>query len=429
MSPIRCVAFLAALWCSIACAQTKPSARAPARKPPAKAEAPAKAEVPALRFQIGQETQIEQPGLVDGHFILYVPRDYTPDRAWPVIFCYHGINQSAKVWPFKELTEGKEFIVIGMSYTVKNGADADREFESLVRIGKLVAGTLNVNPRRIFIGGFSLGGMWTYRISAKDPTMFAGVAAFGMSGGPGSSPPAAWQGKPVLVAHGETDQYCQKIQDTLDAYGRVGAQLTHEVFPGQGHTVDTNNQVCKKWFRDNGPRRALQVDLEAARAVEKAGKLGAALKMYEAIAKIESTDELVQAAKDAAKALAESADKKFAEVEEAVDAQKLPAAIKTLQTIERMWAGTPNAEKARARRTELHNTAKDEAKPAPARADTPADAAKRMEKECKAWTSMADGYIKAGAKSKAKPILQRIIDTYPDSPYAAAARRKLAGIP
>ena len=56
-------------------------------------------------------------------FLVYVPQDYTPDRAWPVIFCYHGAGGSAGTFPFQQVTRGKGFIIIGMNYATKQYRD------------------------------------------------------------------------------------------------------------------------------------------------------------------------------------------------------------------------------------------------------------------------------------------------------------------
>jgi dienelactone hydrolase len=475
MSLIRLAALLAGFWCAVAFGQVRPPAKAADRKPPAESDKP------ALAFEIGKEVTIEQSGLTDGHFILYVPKDYTPVRAWPLIFCYHGINQSAKVWPFKELTDGKGFIVVGMSYVTDDGGTPEQEWASLVHIGQLVSSTLKVNPKMIFIGGFSRGGGWTYTLSAKNPSIFAGVIALGMSGGPGTSMPAAWMGKPVLIAHGEKDEYCQKIQTTLDAFAGVGAQVTHEVFPGQGHAVDTNNAVCKKWLQENGPLRAIRGDLAAARAAEKAGKAGPALAMYQALAKVEGGGKYAEAAADAAKVISDAADKQLAAAEEAVAKKKYLAAVKLLVTVEKSLAGAAPAAKARARLDQLESDPQIKPQIEQARTDAAADAleaqglaaeqskdfgralatydkylaqyggatrfasvkthrdtlktdktvlgaiaGKQMDKDCKAWMSMARNYRNAGMRDKADSFLQRIIDTYPDSAYAEAARAQRA---
>lgn len=48
------------------------------------------------------------------------------------------------------------------------------------------------------------------------------------------------------------------------------------------------------------------------------------------------------------------------------------------------------------------------------------------EKDCKGWISMARNYIKAGMPDKARPYLERVIQKYPDTPYAKDAQEILA---
>lgn len=436
---------------------------------------------PTLAFEVGKETPIDDPAAFDKHHVLYVPKDYTPDREWPLIFCYHGVNQQAKVWPFKELTDGNGFIVVGMSYLEEKGADTDKEWASMQRVGKQVAATLKVNSKMIFIGGFSLGGGWTYRLSNKDPSMFAGIAALGMSGSAEPGKAGAFAGKPVIIAHGEKDEYCQTIQPSLDSYKRVGAELTHEVFKGLGHTVDTKNEVLKKWLADNGPLKAIRMDLEPARAMEKAGKLGQAYAAYQALAKVSGGGEYAKSAADSVKAIADAADKKFADAESAVSEKKYAEAVKTLVGLEKTYAGSELATKAKDRLSQIQSDPAIKSEIQQARIDAAADAmeaqaqaaerskdfgrafaiyekyvteypkakrfddvtkhlaelkadkslqsgiaGKQMEMDCKGWLSMADNYAKAGFKEKARPYLQKVIDKYPSTEYAAAAKRKLA---
>jgi len=53
-------------------------------------------------------------------------------------------------------------------------------------------------------------------------------------------------------------------------------------------------------------------------------------------------------------------------------------------------------------------------------------AGKQIETDCKGWLAMADNYVKAGFNDKAKPYLQKVIEKYPASEYAATAKKKLA---
>jgi len=51
------------------------------------------------------------------------------------------------------------------------------------------------------------------------------------------------------------------------------------------------------------------------------------------------------------------------------------------------------------------------------------------ERDCKGWLSMARNYIQAGMPEKAKPYLDKVLQQYPDTPYAEEAKKLLAKIP
>src|SRR5258708_32046983 len=109
-------------------------------------------------FSPGKETKILDPktGGV-GWYVVYVPKDYTPQREWPTIFCYHGRNNDPKSWPFKELTDGQGYIIVGMEYLNREGGDAAADVENLQRIRKFVAARLRLNSKLNCMGGFSQG--------------------------------------------------------------------------------------------------------------------------------------------------------------------------------------------------------------------------------------------------------------------------------
>ena len=75
------------------------------------ADADPKGAVPPEQatFTPVKETKILDPATgVYGYYVIYVPKDYTPEREWPAIFCYHGSGGVPTVWPFKELTDGQK---------------------------------------------------------------------------------------------------------------------------------------------------------------------------------------------------------------------------------------------------------------------------------------------------------------------------------
>ncbi len=55
-----------------------------------------------------------------------------------------------------------------------------------------------------------------------------------------------------------------------------------------------------------------------------------------------------------------------------------------------------------------------------------AAAGQTADRECKGWLQTADNYIQNNMNEKAKPYLQRIVDKYGDTAWAAEAKKRLA---
>jgi predicted peptidase len=200
----------------------------------------------------GKIVDIDDPQT--GKWKYWVPKDYTPDRSWPIIYCYHGMGQTAVVWPFRNLTDRVGFILVGMEY-VKPGRYASQrtedELANLKRIHNLLAKKLQINDRRQFIGGFSMGGWWTSLIAEKEPTLFAGVVILG-SGRAGSRNPPRMTGLPIFIGIGENDPGSQAAEVAANSYRSQGAAVTLEIFKGRDHSVDMDNAVLKTWLKNHG---------------------------------------------------------------------------------------------------------------------------------------------------------------------------------
>jgi len=114
------------------------------------------------KFMPGQEVKIIDPSLGKvGYYVIYVPKEYTPARTWPAVFCYHGKDQHPTTSPFKPVLGGSGFVVIGMCYYGGRGLEAFgtvlKDIDSVQRLAPILAKKLNLDPRQLFIGGFSEG--------------------------------------------------------------------------------------------------------------------------------------------------------------------------------------------------------------------------------------------------------------------------------
>ncbi len=123
-------------------------------------------------FEPGKEYHVITDNRLIGtqSFNLYVPRDYTDDRAWPVIFRYKG--RGDKYNPIicrggRSATCDRGAIVIGMGY-VKSGRkyltaveyrrSIQDELTSISEAKRLVSKHLRIDNARLFLAGSSAGG-------------------------------------------------------------------------------------------------------------------------------------------------------------------------------------------------------------------------------------------------------------------------------
>ncbi|MDB5320407.1 MAG: hypothetical protein JWN40_2038 [Phycisphaerales bacterium] len=432
-------------------------------------------------FTPGKEIKILDPktgGL--GWYVIYVPKDYTPDRDWPTIFCYHGKNNDPKTWPFKEVTEGQGYVIVGMEYINREGTnDAKEDIENLNRIRAYVSSKVRVNSKLVFMGGFSQGGWSTSKFSNLYMDQLAGLLIMGAGGSPNEKAIPLLKGKPVFVGIGELDDANKNAKLARDAYTAKGADVTFEEFKGLAHTADVKDQVLKDWLLKWGPHNQMMASLTLAQAAEKAGKLGEAYTLYTAASKMNGGQE----AADLAKQIEDAAQKKLDDAQAAITAKKYPDAVKTLVPMEKLYAGSAFAQHATDLIQQIRTDPAIKAEIDQAKIDATADAVQAQaqaaekskefaralalyetyvnqypkathfnevkarydqlksnptiqasaktqaaERECKSWLSTADNYITNNMADKAKPYLQKVIDKYPDTPWAPEARKRLTAL-
>lgn len=163
---------------------------------------------------------------------LHIPAGYRTDREYPLVVVLHGAFSTAREmedWTgWSTLADREGFLVaypeggwglLGLlqhwnaghccGRAVEKGED-DVGFVALVV--QDAAQRLNVDPRRVYVTGFSNGGMLAYRVIAERTGLFAAAAPVAAShGGRATAAAPLWvtpepQGPlPVLVMHGLED--------------------------------------------------------------------------------------------------------------------------------------------------------------------------------------------------------------------------------
>lgn len=231
------------------------------------ADKPQRSELP--KFALGEEIRVDVDNKYIGgdHFLVYVPSDYTADANWPVIFVYHGMNAQPTTWPFRQATQGKGFIIIGMGYVPQENSKMTkeqyidymgRERRSVLEVKRQVSKALKIDEDRFFVGGFSKGGWHSSAMIESSPKVWAGAVIFAAGRSRSVSlisTPAgkkALQDKPIYIGAGEKDANLRSAKRAAEYYKQLGAKVTFEEFKGAGHGFDpTGSQILYNWLVTN----------------------------------------------------------------------------------------------------------------------------------------------------------------------------------
>jgi predicted esterase/outer membrane protein assembly factor BamD (BamD/ComL family) len=449
------------------------------------AAAPAAGAIPTLTLKPG-ENRVEPPG--GRPYLIWVPTDYTPDRAWPVIINMHGTGGAPSFGALKDLFGGKTFIIVGHEYSFRSQAEENHktEAENIKRVVATLAANLKIDPKQLFLGGFSQGGWWTTMMAEYTMDMWAGL--FPMGSGEHASDMGKHDplnGKPIFIIAGENDaQFLPLAKKAAEYYKGRGADVSTDWVAGVGHSDSVaKNEKLKSWFLDHGPLKTIKADLATAKNIQKAGRLGEAYLAFARIGGMGSTAECAEAA-TAAKSISADAETALAAAKTAADAKNYADAVKGYSGVATTYIGSPFAEKAREALRALDSDptvgpllaqakmdaeastleaqakaaedAKDVAKaiklyeqyiatyPKATRfaevkthleamkndkalAETARD--KAAERECRVWLQMATNFLAADDPEKAREYFQKILTTYPGTTWAAKAKEQVDKLP
>lgn len=229
-----------------------------------------------VNFAPGQEFRIDvnsKPAGID-HFMVYVPLDYNDNRDWPVIFCYHGMGGQPTTWPFKQITQGRGFIIVGMGY-VPGGEGPMNEGQyvnyikrlrkSVLEVKRYLSKHLKIDERQFFVTGCSKGGWHTAALLESGPRIWAGavILAAGREQAvnllTSDANRKALRAKPVYIGAGEKDVNFDPANKAAVYYKRLGAVVTFEQYKGEGHICyPPNPDKLYNWLIENSSVESTQ---------------------------------------------------------------------------------------------------------------------------------------------------------------------------
>jgi predicted peptidase len=181
------------------------------------------------------------------NYIVYIPESYDPKDKWPLILSLHGscergnnISDVMKWGINKILKENVDFPFVVVSPQCPRGEIWEMQFNKLKDLLNELESNYNIDNKRIYLTGYSLGGYGTWNFAILNPEKFAAIVP--ISGG-AISPQKALRLKelPIWVAHGDRDtvvefEESKRIVDSLNLHN---PNIIFKVYKGGGHEVCT----------------------------------------------------------------------------------------------------------------------------------------------------------------------------------------------
>ena len=188
------------------------------------------------------EIEVKETKKLD--YLIALPEGYKKDGdAVPVLLFLHGAGERgsdlSKVklhGPPKMIENGHDFGAIVVSPQCPKDSWWPRETDMLIALLDKIEREYNVDKKRIYITGLSMGGYGTFALCARQPERFA--AAVPICGGGDLFDARQLTKLPMWVFHGEADNVVpvdesQRMVKVMNAAGGQHAKLT--TYPGVGH--------------------------------------------------------------------------------------------------------------------------------------------------------------------------------------------------
>ena len=138
-----------------------------------------------LKPQPGYALYFSQSGAVNEPYLVYVPKSYDPARANSVVVFLHGAILAREEFQYKNVENTSEpifsiadelntIIIFPFARANFRWSGDSPAFENIMNMIKQVEGNYNVDKKKIYIGGISMGGNGTFWFVNNKPDVFAG---------------------------------------------------------------------------------------------------------------------------------------------------------------------------------------------------------------------------------------------------------------
>jgi len=190
-------------------------------------------------------------------YLLFLPEGYGErQEKWPLILFLHGSGERGddleavkKHGPAKIVETDKKFAFVVVSPQCPRGEEWSND--KLITLLDEIAAQYNVDNKRIYLTGLSMGGKGTWDLACAFADRFAAIAPICGWGDPEKA--CNIKDVPIWAFHGAKDKAVpiSRDQEMVDAVKASGGNVKFTIYPDTGHdswTVTYENNELYDWF-------------------------------------------------------------------------------------------------------------------------------------------------------------------------------------
>jgi phospholipase/carboxylesterase len=168
---------------------------------------------------LAQAPASDDTGIIDdgepgarGGYSLYVPEDYEPSRAWPLVVALHGGAGNGRNFLWSWLRAARSFGAVVVAPTATGATWAltgtDTDTPNILGIVESIRTRWTIDPQRMLLTGMSDGGTFSYVSGLETASPFTHLAPVAAAFHPmlvSFAEPPRLQGLPIRITHGALD--------------------------------------------------------------------------------------------------------------------------------------------------------------------------------------------------------------------------------